>query len=62
MCVTACKCPFVHICMRMYIFVCVCVKILEARLSSQQNVSVLDGNKGENQSLSQSVLTEFLIM
>lgn len=44
-----------------YLYSLVCVEILETRLRVQQNTSILYGNKGENQSLCQSVLTEFLI-
>lgn len=49
---------------RKCLFVCVwmCVKVLETRLSLHQNTSILDGNKEENQSLCQSLLTEFLII
>lgn len=42
--------------------VCDCVKILETRLSLHQNTSILDVDKGENQSLCQTTLTEFEII
>lgn len=46
-------------CKRMWMYLC--VKVLETRLSLHQNTSILDGNKGENQSLCQTTLTAFLI-
>lgn len=73
-CLCFSQCCILHVCVSasssMYLYapvcVCVCVSvfetILETRLSLHQNTSILDGNKGENQSLCQSTLTEFLII
>lgn len=59
-----CMCDSVPV--SVWVCACICcthidVKILETRSRLQQNTSILDGNKGENQSPCQSALTEFLI-